>query len=360
MDCCFAQFAARVATIVLAILILFGSQLNAAEPLHQNSPPAGEKYVLDYPIAQRFCPPVESYFDDVSQSFQQVNGHTFTHQLNGGYGLPVVIMVGNQNLLHLGADVCWMRPGYPVYAIADGVVRMSAGPSANSASTKSNYPHETAAGNKNDTAPDETANSAAKAKPVQKTTENQGWGNIVVIEHHLPDGTYVTSIYGHLSSRRLVEAGDVVQAGQVLGFEGKQGIENGFYKPHVHFGVRDGRMFAPGDTLFESTVNGKMSPVKILHMSETEIEVEADAALPATVPLPLGGHDFALTTRDDRRWLSAGVLNFLPARRFAITGYGLSTDGWRDPTEFLRQMVADVSPARFGAVPRAIARKPSP
>ncbi len=86
-----------------------------------------ERYVLDYPVAQQFCPPVDSYADDVTQPIQKVGGRTIRHQLNGGYGLPVVIMVGNQHVLHLGADVAWYRVGTPVYAIADGVVRVSQG-----------------------------------------------------------------------------------------------------------------------------------------------------------------------------------------------------------------------------------------
>ncbi len=98
-------------------------------PLSGDEVTTAERYVLDYPVAQQFCLPVETYVDDVTQTIQKVGGRTIRHQLNGGYGLPIVIMVGNQNLLHLGSDVAWHRVGTPVFAIADGVVRVSQGPS---------------------------------------------------------------------------------------------------------------------------------------------------------------------------------------------------------------------------------------
>ena len=70
---------------------------------------------------------METYFDDVSQAIQKVGGKTIRHQLNGGYGQAVVDKIGDQNVLHLGADVAWTQPGVAVHAIANGVVRLSQG-----------------------------------------------------------------------------------------------------------------------------------------------------------------------------------------------------------------------------------------
>src|SRR4051794_9850290 len=82
-------------------------------------------YVLEYPAAQQFCPPTDGFFDEVDRTIDRAGGHTFRHQPNGGYGLPVVDKVDGANLLHLGADVGFYRVGEPVFAVADGIVRMS-------------------------------------------------------------------------------------------------------------------------------------------------------------------------------------------------------------------------------------------
>ena len=76
-----------------------------------------------------FCAPVRSYFDDVAQPAYRVGNRMFYHPLNGAYGISLRTKVAGQNVLHLGADVAWHRPGEPVFAVAAGVVRVSAGPS---------------------------------------------------------------------------------------------------------------------------------------------------------------------------------------------------------------------------------------
>src|SRR6478672_9335975 len=109
---------------------------SAAEPAKTEAPLMPDKYVVNYPAAQQFCPPVASYFDDVTQLIQQIGGRRVRHAPNGGYGLPVVTMVEGKHLIHLGADVSWSRPGTPVYAIANGVVRVSMGPPAKAAAAQ--------------------------------------------------------------------------------------------------------------------------------------------------------------------------------------------------------------------------------
>ena len=59
-----------------------------------------------------------------------------------------------------------------------------------------------------------------------------GFGIHVVVSCDLPGVDYST-LYGHLSSR-VVEAGDRVEAGQVLGYSGSTGNSSG---PHLHFEV---------------------------------------------------------------------------------------------------------------------------
>jgi len=99
---------------------------------------------------------------------------------------------------HAGEDCAWFREGCSIYAIADGVVRMVQGAGGD-------------------------------------------WGFLVAVEHRLPDGRYLVSVYGHLAFDLLVTAGDVVKAGQKIGTQGlSTSVENGGYGSHLHFGLGDG------------------------------------------------------------------------------------------------------------------------
>lgn len=65
-----------------------------------------------------------------------------------------------------------------------------------------------------------------------------GYGNCVVIRHH----NGIETLYGHLS-KRLVNVGDLVNAGQVIGLGGSTGHSTG---PHLHFETRFmGKAFNP-------------------------------------------------------------------------------------------------------------------
>ena len=57
----------------------------------------------------------------------------------------------------------------------------------------------------------------------------KGYGNIVIIRHE----NGLETFYGHLSKRN-VESGDWVNAGDVIGLGGNTGRSTG---PHLHFGV---------------------------------------------------------------------------------------------------------------------------
>jgi len=61
------------------------------------------------------------------------------------------------------------------------------------------------------------------------------WGNIVLIEHYLPDGSQVWSQYAHLQ-KRLVEEGQVVRRGDQIGTIGKGAGDR--YPAHLHFEIR--------------------------------------------------------------------------------------------------------------------------
>jgi murein DD-endopeptidase MepM/ murein hydrolase activator NlpD len=60
-----------------------------------------------------------------------------------------------------------------------------------------------------------------------------GWGNVVIIEHHLQDGEHVETLYGHLLEITKTEG--MVRKREVIG---KVGNANGRYLCHLHFELR--------------------------------------------------------------------------------------------------------------------------
>ncbi len=97
-------------------------------------------------------------------------------------------------LYHMGIDLGGeLGEGAPVYAIADGVVK--------------------------------------------EVRERTSFGLVVLIEHTLPDGSHVVSLYGHLKpSDQPVAVGEVVKMGARIGSLGSR-AENGGWGVHLHFGI---------------------------------------------------------------------------------------------------------------------------
>ncbi|MFL6196844.1 MAG: peptidoglycan DD-metalloendopeptidase family protein [Thermoanaerobaculia bacterium] len=78
---------------------------------------------------------------------------------------------------------------------------------------------------------------------VQEAIPANGFGRVVIVEHKLPDGSYVSSIYGHLCSHRgypTVREGARVKKGDIVGYVGDRN-ENGDGLEHIHLGLRKGR-----------------------------------------------------------------------------------------------------------------------
>jgi murein DD-endopeptidase MepM/ murein hydrolase activator NlpD len=304
---------------VMALLLVAASVFEShAQEEHLNT------YVLEYPVAERFCPPIAGFFEEVVRTVERVGYRTFRHQPNGGYALPVVDKVGDAQLLHLGADVGFYRAGDPVFAVADGVVRYSAGPP-----------------------PVDKANNGRG----QKSGGPLAWGNLVVLEHRLSDNRFATTIYGHLAGKRLVEEGELVRAGQQIGTIGK-GRENGGYKPHLHFGVREGRMAEVGRLLMVVQFRGRQLPLRIAELNEEQVVLSSATGLPDVLHLTVAGHEFELRTQDGKAEVRSAILRVVKSPEFAIVGYGLTTDGWHDPVAFLKEHGADVAPAPFEVVER--------
>jgi hypothetical protein len=76
---------------------------------------------------------------------------------------------------------------------------------------------------------------------VKHAQPRTGYGNVVVIEHRLPDNNHVCTVMGHMRAAGLIGAGTDVTKGQLLGYLSSNPDENGGYDfTHVHFGVRQG------------------------------------------------------------------------------------------------------------------------
>lgn len=80
--------------------------------------------------------------------------------------------------------------------------------------------------------PEGTSVHAAAPGKVYFVGTEEGYGNIVILQH--ADGYY--TLYGHLS-KPLVYTGQFVEAGQVIAESGNTGVSSG---PHLHFEIRNG------------------------------------------------------------------------------------------------------------------------
>lgn len=96
-------------------------------------------------------------------------------------------------------------------------------------------------------APTGTPIVAPEAGVVLEAGPDSGFGNVIYLQHENGDVT----VYGHMSEV-LVEAGQVVEGGEVIAEVGSTGYSTG---PHLHFevyqGGLDGERIDPADWLLE-------------------------------------------------------------------------------------------------------------
>jgi murein DD-endopeptidase MepM/ murein hydrolase activator NlpD len=70
------------------------------------------------------------------------------------------------------------------------------------------------------------------------------YGYVITIDHELPDGSGVYSLYGHLSTRRWKRSeGEEVHKGDIIGYVGDDDEDGSLtqWGPHLHFGIRIGK-----------------------------------------------------------------------------------------------------------------------
>ena len=85
--------------------------------------------------------------------------------------------------------------------------------------------------------------AAYPGKVVVSKYNRRGYGHYVMIEHE--NGT--RTLYGHLK-KRLVNVGDTIEGGQLVGWGGNTGRSSG---PHLHFEIRYGEVNIDPATVFD-------------------------------------------------------------------------------------------------------------
>ena len=183
--------------------------------------------IADMPVAKRVVYPIARYKEDLFAGYPR---NSF-----GAGGT------------HAAEDCAWFRDGCGYYAIADGVVRMVQGAGGD-------------------------------------------WGFLIVTEHLLEDGSYVTGVYGHAGFDVLVKPGDIIRCGQRIASQGLScSVENGGYGAHIHFGLGDGPFRRPAGLAQGETVEveGESSPATILRFRLRPTPPVAGRARPTPCAWPM-------------------------------------------------------------------------
>lgn len=238
----------------------------------------GQKLFNDYeakaveaPVAERFVYPIQRYKEDLFAGYPRSS-------FGGKSG-------------HAGEDCGWFRDGCGFYAVADGVVRMVQGAGGD-------------------------------------------WGFLVVVEHLLPDGRHLTSVYGHCGFDVLVRVGDVVRCGQRIASQGLScSIENGGYGGHLHFGLGDGPFRRPAGMAVGDKVNfevdGQKQPLVVLRLGYGEKTNSHGWPLTAFVVKMPDGNERTIEVPEQ------------PAQREVgwFQAYVKNCRGWLNPQDLLPHLV---------------------
>ena len=148
-----------------------GNEKTRAEK--QTQTPMVEKDTMVYPLANSF---------DFRVGKPDANGYYNAQAFTKNYHLGDdwnAVTGGNSDL------------GHPIYAIANGIV-------------------------------------------TEAKDEGGGWGNVIRIEHHIPNENKVESLYAHCLEN-MVQKGDIIKKGQQIATIGNA---NGAYLAHLHFEIR--------------------------------------------------------------------------------------------------------------------------
>ena len=103
--------------------------------------------------------------------------------------------------------------------------------------------------------------AVADGKVIYAGWPSDGWGNVVILLHKLPDGRLVESFYGHLQESKVF-VGQIVRRGDRIG---SVGSAKGRYLAHLHFELRSSPSIDCGAGYADSALDrlpGEFSLVK--------------------------------------------------------------------------------------------------
>lgn len=89
---------------------------------------------------------------------------------------------------------------------------------------------------------------------------SDGWGNVVVLLHRLPDGRFVQSFYAHLKEVESLPLGTIIGRGQKLG---TVGTSHGNYLAHLHFEIIESIANEVGLPGYGKTQYNRINPEKL-------------------------------------------------------------------------------------------------
>lgn len=110
--------------------------------------------------------------------------------------------------------------------------------------------------------------AVANGMIVHAENAGTGWGNVIIIEHVLPDGTKVQSLYGHLQ-KMFKTSGEVKFREQI----GEVGNADGKYLCHLHFEIRteDCPMWNQAGGGYSSENTGWLDPSDFIDKSQNRL-----------------------------------------------------------------------------------------
>lgn len=159
------------------------------------------------------------------------------------------------------------------------------------------------------------------------------WGNIVLLEHALPDNTRVWSQYAHLERMMVSEIGQKVSRGQQIGTMGKGAktdkYPRGRWDAHLHFEIRRNRLpvgnWTPMVNNKEEVLANYLNPTPYIQarrsgtgiFAQQQAQVQAEQTQTTQLVEPL--HIIIDSQKTDR---SAGVFEKAKADDWYVAPYG--------------------------------------
>ncbi|MCP4348878.1 MAG: peptidoglycan DD-metalloendopeptidase family protein [Desulfobacterales bacterium] len=152
---------------------------------------------------------------------------------------------------------------------------------------------------------------------VAHVNNHTGYGYVVVVEHTLPDGNQICSVYGHMRKADIITQGTNVTKGQRLGYLSSNSSENGGYNfTHLHWGIRSGAYSSSYDSDGRWRYRGYgPASVKNLWYDPTDFASIRNNGLSSTVPIispstPVARKDFSISNTITNGYSYAGSFSF--------------------------------------------------